>query len=402
MTTISAESACDVMRTILTPMTLAVVLVACGDDSNPGAMGPGTSISGANTGASPSGGGMSNAGASGGTAAGTQGGVAAGASMGSAGASGGGGTIGIGNASGTGSASGVAGSGPGAGPAMPGASAGGAGAGTGGTMMAGAGGTGAMTGGGTGNAGACTRELLKSTVDTYFKALAAHDPAMLPLAAGAKFTENGKAQELGAAGLWKTAGMLKHVHSALDTETCQAASQAVVPDGTMDIPVALRIKLQDQKLTEIETIAVRPGDYTALGSPFPSNTGALAASAMSVKWEEPVTTGRNTRAEITGWIDKYFRMFPRGVCNTASNCKRIENGGGNFNCSLGASCASGQPGPSDNALKTRLLLADVETGVGVGFTMFMGNTDMHMYKMYGGQIYCVSAILGRADASGWD
>jgi hypothetical protein len=71
-------------------------------------------------------------------------------------------------------------------------------------------------------------------------------------------------------------------------------------------------------------------------------------------------------------------------------------------CSLGASCAAAQPGAGDNALKPRLLLADVEAGIGVGFTMFMGNTDMHMYKMYGGEIYAVSAILGRADSSGWD
>ncbi len=60
------------------------------------------------------------------------------------------------------------------------------------------------------------------------------------------------------------------------------------------------------------------------------------------------------------------------------------------------------PGASDNVMKPRALMADVETGVGVGFTMFMGNTDMHMYKMYGGQIYEVSAILGRAESSGWD
>jgi hypothetical protein len=241
---------------------------------------------------------------------------------------------------------------------------------------------------------------LKSTVDAYFTALAAHAPAMLPLADDVKFTENGKVAKLGETELWKNAGALKHAHSALDTETCQAASQAVVPDGAMDIPLALRIKLQNQKVTEVETIAVRPGDYTALGSPFPSNTAALAASAMTVKWEEPVAAAqRNTRAEIIGWIDKYFRMFPRGVCSTASSCKRIENGGGNFNCTLGASCASGQPGPSDNAMEPRALMADVETGVGVGFTMFMGNTDMHMIMLRGGEVRAVHTILSGADSS---
>jgi hypothetical protein len=249
----------------------------------------------------------------------------------------------------------------------------------------------------------CTRELLKATIDSYFKALTAHDPSTLPLADNVKFTEDGKPLKLGEAGLWKTAGALKHVHSALDTETCQSASQAVVPDGTMDIPVAVRLKLQNQKLTEIETIAVQPGDYTALGSPFPSNTSQLAASSMTAKWEEPVAAAqRNTRAELLAWIEKYFRMFPRGICNTASDCKRIENGGGNFGCAVGASCAAGPPTASDNAMKPRALLADVETGVGVGFTMFMGHTDMHMFKMYGGQIYTVSAILAAAPSSGWD
>jgi hypothetical protein len=49
-----------------------------------------------------------------------------------------------------------------------------------------------------------------------------------------------------------------------------------------------------------------------------------------------------------------------------------------------------------------LILADVERGIGVGFTLFMGNTDMHMYKMYGGEIYGVQAILGAAESSGWE
>jgi hypothetical protein len=262
---------------------------------------------------------------------------------------------------------------------------------------------GANAGSDGGTSAGCTRELLKATVDSYFKALAAHDPSMLPLADDAKLTEDGKPFKIAEAPLWKTAGALKYVHSALDPETCQSASQAVVPDGSTDIPVGVRLKLQNQKITEIETIAVQAGDYKALGSPFPSNTSQLAASVTHAKWEEPVAAAqRNTRAELLAWIEKYFRMFPRGICNTSSDCKRIENGGGNFGCATGASCASGPPAASDNVMKPRALLADVETGVGVGFTMFMGHTDMHMYKMTGGQIIEVSAILAAAPSSGWD
>jgi hypothetical protein len=274
----------------------------------------------------------------------------------------------------------------------------------GGGSSAGVGGASATAGtGGGGNSSACTRELLEGTIDAYFEALAAHDPSTLPLADNVKFTENGEAVALGQEGLWKTAGALKYAHSALDTETCSSASQAVVPDGSMDIPVALRLKLQGQKITEIETIAVRPGDYKVSGQNFASNTGALIASGDTVKWEEPVPENeRNSRDELEGWMEKYYWMFPRGVCNTVSNCKRIENGGGSFTCSAGASCDPGQPGSGSPALNPRLIFADVERGLGVGFTMFMGNTDMHMFKMRGGQVYGVSAILGAASGSGWE
>lgn len=249
----------------------------------------------------------------------------------------------------------------------------------------------------------CTRALLKSTTDAYFAAMAAHDASTLPLAADVKFTENGEESELGAEGLWPMAGEVKHTHSALDTEECQAVTQAVVPEGSMDIPLGLRIKMVAGEITEIETIAVRPGDYKVSGQNFDSNTDAMISVAEDVGWEMVVPEAqRATREELIGWMNKYYRLFPAGVCNVTDDCRRLENGGGNFDCDLGASCAAGEPGPDDEALSPRLILADVETGIGVGFTMFQENTDMHMFKMYDGQVHGVQAILGAADGSGWD
>ena len=288
-------------------------------------------------------------------------------------------------------------------PSTGGSSAGGPSAGVGGIPAAGGSSGGSTGGSGGADSMECTRELLKTTIAAYFKALESHDPAGLPLADDVKFTENGKASKIVDAPLWKTAGAMKHVHSALDTESCNSASQAVVPDGTTDIPLALRIKLAAGKITEIETIAVRAGDYKVSGSNFNSNTQAIIDAAKTVEWETAVPMDmRNTREELTSWMNKYFRMFPRGVCNVVSSCKRLENGGGNFDCGSGASCASGQPGPNDDELDPRLILADVETGIGVGFTMFQENTDMHMFKMRGGMVYGVQAILGAAGSSGWE
>ena len=310
---------------------------------------------------------------------------AAGSSNGSAGAS-----SGV-----AGSAIGSAGSSA-AGAGAPPAGQAGAPAGSGGSS-AGSGGLSATGGAGGGSTSGCTRELLKAAVDSYFKALAAHDASTLPLADTLKFTENGKESKPADAPLWKTAGTLKYAHSALDTDTCNSATEAVVPDGTTDIPVAVRLKLVNQKITEIETIAARKGDYTGVTS----NTAALAASKDTIKWEESVPAAmRNTREELVNWMAKYFKQFPQGVCNTTSTCKRMENGGGNFVCSEGAGCAASS---TSTVLKSHLIIADVETGLGVGFTLFTGgHPDMHMFKMYGGQVYAVSAILSKGDSTGWD
>jgi hypothetical protein len=290
------------------------------------------------------------------------------------------------------------GSGASGGDAAGGPSTGG-GSGEGGGSMGGAATAGAGTGaGGSGTAGECTRDLLRTTLDAYFEALAAGDPSSLPLADNVKFTENGEEMQIGSGGLWATAGTVVYSQSALDTENCMSASDAVVPDGNTDIPVALRLRLEGGQITEIETIAVRQGDYSVA-----SNTNAMVMMGDVIGWEDPVAEGdRATRDELTSWMNKYYRLFPQGVCNVTSDCTRLENGGGSFSCSAGAGCSAQDPGPGDNALTPRLILADEVTGIGVGFTMFQSYTDMHMFKMYGGQVYAVHAILASASGSGWD
>jgi len=373
-------------------------VVACGDNAEPGdPPGSGGSLAGGQGGTA----GVSGSATAGQSGAGTSSGGTSGASGkgGSSGSSGTSGASGAGGVSGANSgASGASGVGAAGSGGLSGSPTGGVG-GTPGMSGASGGGTAGSSGsGGTGNT-ACTRELLSDTTDAYFEALEAHDPSTLPLASNAKFTENGEELSIGEAGLWQTAGALVYKHTALDVDECSALSQAVVPDGSMDIPFALRLKLAGGEITEIETIAVRPGDY-ALAE---SDTDALAASENSVNWDDPVPEAdRNTREEIIAWMDKYFRMFPAGVCDVTNACRRIENGGGDFACTAGAQCSADDPGPEDNELTPRLILADVETGIGIGFTMFQDTyTDMHMFKMFGGQVHGVSAVLGEADDSGW-
>jgi len=324
----------------------------------------------------------------------------------------GGGGITMGQTGGTSSGGASGGASPGAGTQNAGAqnagaqNAGGgvAGASTGGTSTGGTSSAGTSSGGA--SSGACTRALLDKLLDDYFAALSAGDPSSLPLASNLKFTENAQVAQIGTTDFWKNAGDTKHSQRALDTVACSVAAQAVIPESGTDRPVGLRIKVEGAKMTEIETIVVRPGDYSASFA-VASNPAAIIDIADDIGWHDEVPTAqRPTRQQLTSWIDKYFRAFPSGVCNVTAACRRLENGGGNFSCGTGASCSASTP-TTGGEFVPRVIVVDPDRGIAAGFTIFdyqtTGHLDMHMIKMSGGQVHAVHAILRNTNGqSGWD
>lgn len=248
----------------------------------------------------------------------------------------------------------------------------------------------------------CNRDVMQVMVDRFFLALKAHDTSSLPYAAGAKFTENGRQLQLGE-GIWRSAGAEKFKHTAYDVETCNTVTEAVIAEGTQDIPLGVRLKFEppapgttaspSQEILEIEVIAARPGSYVT-----PSDTLALAASGGEM-WEQLVTASqRASRAQLEKIVDDYFVHYPAGACYFAPHCVRFENGFSPGACSLGLSCAAGtgQGGPP------RLKVIDPEAGIAVGFVMF-GNayTNFHMFRVRGGQVQALHAILASASSPGW-
>ncbi len=221
-----------------------------------------------------------------------------------------------------------------------------------------------------------------------------------------KFTENAEVTEIGTTDFWMDAGETKYSQRALDTEACSVAAQAVIPEGGMDLPVAVRIKVVGGQMTEIETIVVRPGDYTASFA-VDSNPAAIISIAEDIGWHDEVPEAqRATRQQLTAWVDKYFRAFPSGVCNVTSACRRLENGGGDFSCGTGASCSANTPTTGGEFIP-RVIIVDEVRGIAAGFTIFdfqtVGHLDMHMIKMSGGQVHAVHAILQDTNGeSGWD
>ena len=180
-----------------------------------------------------------------------------------------------------------------------------------------------------------------------------------------------------------------------------------MPEGGTDLPIALRIKVEDGEMTEIETIVVRPGDYTASYA-VDSKPQVIIDVADEIGWHDEVPEAeRATREELAGWIDKYFRAFPAGVCNVTQACRRLENGGGTFACTDGGSCTQDNPGHG-GVMIPRLILVDEVRGIAAGLTIFdafmaSGHLDMHMIKLSGGEVHAVQALLRDTNGqSGWD
>ena len=253
----------------------------------------------------------------------------------------------------------------------------------------------ASTGGDGAPGGGCTRAALTSAINAYFTALAAHAPAMAPIASSAKYTESGMQMQIGD-GEWKTAAAVKFKRSALDTEICNSVTESVLGDSGGDLVYGVRLALVNQQITEIESIPVRSGQYITVSAQ------GLAATS-SDDWETVLPAAQQgARADLQSLMDVYFSRFPSGACNFASDCMRVEDGTSIGSCTgSGIGCVDSGTGTA--TMTARLHVIDVEAGISVGFTMFAGTyTDFHMFKVRGGQVHGVHAILASASSSGWN
>lgn len=250
--------------------------------------------------------------------------------------------------------------------------------------------------GGTAAGGACTRESLVATVNSYFSALSTRSHASLAVAPMVKFTEDGQQLALGE-GLWQTAGEVRFKRSAYDVQQCETVTESVVANGGEDFIVGVRLKLMNGLISEIETILVGPGGFVA-------NAPGVIASA-SEDWEMVLPEAeRSTREFIKEEvIDAYFiDLFAGDVAPAdfpfASTCRRAENGTSPGACTFGI--------PALGAMQPVHYVIDVEAGIGVGFVLFGGGTrgflDFHMFRIRSGQVHGVRAVVGPSVSSrGW-
>jgi hypothetical protein len=224
----------------------------------------------------------------------------------------------------------------------------------------------------------CDRACLKGFADQYLDAMLKHDAKPLPVARNLKATENGTPLKLGE-GFWKTAqagnGYRMYV---LDPETGAAAVQAVLSENNELALFLLRLKIEDKKIAEVETIVARKGIAS----------GAIWAPETLKQPSEFFTTPirraeQNSRLELMAAADAYFRAFETNgtpdyhPAPFLPNTNRWENGlqttnrkAGNFGPYTAAEQFDRGLFPGRAFRDRRYPVVDAETGVVLSIVRF--------------------------------
>ncbi|MDR3720590.1 MAG: hypothetical protein P4L00_03255 [Candidatus Acidoferrales bacterium] len=251
----------------------------------------------------------------------------------------------------------------------------------------------------------CNATCLTNMADQYVAAMVKHDWSGLPLAPGYKYTENTAAIQLGD-GLWVGASEAPTTFKiyAADPVSKQVGLYCVMKEFNKPIILALRLKVEEGKIAEIEHIVVR--DIRPAGAPN------LVTPRSGLVQTIPVSQ-RVSRDEMYRIADSYFDSIEQSngdLAPYADDCVRHENGMQTTTnktpspTPLDAATAGPAANPSfaklgalscHDSMNThilsyitkirprRLIIIDEERGLVFGFPMFVHRGNVRQIKVVG-------------------
>jgi hypothetical protein len=160
-------------------------------------------------------------------------------------------------------------------------------------------------------------------MDAYLNALVAHNPSAVPVAANYRYTENRADVRLGEA-LWVTVKSLgPYRHDFFEPQTGGVATFVSIEENDFPDLLSVRLKVENNKITEIETIVSR---HARSAGNMPPKDPSWMDLFNRV---EPEKT-RLTRDQLVQGAIDYMRAvaFRDGkLAPFAESCIRLENGG---------------------------------------------------------------------------
>ena len=203
----------------------------------------------------------------------------------------------------------------------------------------------------TGSAAAqdCDRSCLTSHLNVYLEAVVAHNPAAGNLWVGFRQTENAVVIPEGY-GVWQNVTALGSVQRRyLDPVQGQAGYYGTVMMGEEEAVVALRLKVQNDKVTEAEWFIARQSDVGSRGTgntPFDLDMLRESLPEQRIVPQEE----RMDRDALRTVVNTYFDGITSHnglIVKGHPGCTRYENGFPTFNSPMGPANDIGNNGRTD-------------------------------------------------------
>lgn len=171
------------------------------------------------------------------------------------------------------------------------------------------------------------RSQLEQLAELYLDALAARNPARLPLHPSFLLTENGQALRIGD-GLWGTAnGRGRYRHVVVDTVSNSIALTSVLFENDLPVIAGVRLAIEDDMIAQAEMVVSRRDILSYRNGA--ENLEAMGAPAPI--WSEPIPTGeRASREDLVALANDYLDTLERNdgsrIAPFESTCRRMDNG----------------------------------------------------------------------------
>jgi len=273
-----------------------------------------------------------------------------------------------------------------------------------------------------GAAATCDRECLRGAITAYLDALVRHDASQLPLAGNVRITEDCVEKTMDKVGLLRSVTKIRgYRQDFLDERQGIAGADVVVEEGGAPVLLVVRLKIEGEKITELETLATRS---KAEGSLFRIDGLQNTTAAMNYA---PKKSQLDSREEMI----RIALFYPAGLESESMaaagapftpQAYRLENGemmaGPDCQRNEGCKNISTQPlgGTTRGKVEVRVAAVDERMGI-VWLRMAWGGnrpprdggkptelTVWESFKIYDGKIHAVEAFMKNMPVglgSGW-
>lgn len=265
-------------------------------------------------------------------------------------------------------------------------------------------------------AAACDRECLRGAITTFLHALVKDDTSKLPLAVDVRITEDSVEKSIDKLGLVRSVTKIGgYRQDFIDERAGVVASDVVVEESGAPIMLVLRLKVANDKITEIETVATRSREDGAIFSldgletttevmnyaPRPDQL-VPREQAIKIALLYPAGLEAGSFVKVDAPFTEIAYRIENGAMMAGPDCKRNEG------------CKNIKTQPLGNGVRgkvdTRVVLVDERMGI-VLLRMAWGTRGdrklavWESFKIYDGKIHAVEAfmkMLPKDLGSGWD